>query len=62
MECTSHVYVREIFILTKARFCGISPEGVGIICHTASTGKDSKKHGRSTHAIKFLQMNYQKGV
>jgi hypothetical protein len=61
MEGTSHVYVNKTLILTKVCFCGISPEGVGAICHAASIGKDANKHERSTHAFKFLQMNYWKG-
>jgi hypothetical protein len=61
MEGTSLVYVKEIFILTKVCFCGLSPEGVGTICRAASIGKDTNKHERSTHAITFLQMNYRKG-
>ena len=61
MEGTSYVYVPEIFILTKICSCGISPEGVGAICHAAFIGKDANKRERSTHAITFLQMNYLKG-
>jgi hypothetical protein len=56
MEGTSQVYASEIFILTKICFCGISPEGVGTICHATSIGKDAKQV-RNINTCDHIQSN-----